>query len=201
MNPRSALATEVQGVRCAPARTIRRFGPLLGGIALLAACAGPAPVPPPPTPSPSSTAAACPESGVAITAGPVDGALGLRAIGIVLTNCGTREYTANGFPVVRVLDEDRQPLDIKVGNGSAPVSAPDKYDGPPRPVSLRPGEQVMARILWRNTVTDTTVPATRGEYLEIAPAAGEPPQIVTPQSVIDLGNTGRLAVNAWQIRP
>jgi Domain of unknown function (DUF4232) len=181
--------------------TIRRLVMLLSGTALLAACAGPAPVPPPPTPARPSTAVACPESGVAITAGEVDSAMGLRALGIRLTNCGTRDYTANGYPVMRVLDADRQPLDITVGNGSAPVSAPDSYDVPPRPVTLRPGEQVTARVLWRNTVTDSTVPATNGHYLEIAPAAGEPTQVVAPRGGIDLGTTGRLAVNPWTVRP
>jgi hypothetical protein len=179
---------------------IRRFGTLLSGTALLAACAGPAPVPPPPTPAPTSTAVVCPESGVAITAGEVDSAMGLRALGIRLTNCGTLDYTANGYPVVRVLDADRHPLDITVGNGSAPISAPDSYDVPPRPVTLRPGEQVTARVLWRNTVTDSTMPATDGHYLEIASAVGEPPQIVAPRGGIDLGTTGRLAVNPWAIR-
>ncbi|MGW5362025.1 DUF4232 domain-containing protein [Actinopolymorpha pittospori] len=188
--------------------TIRRVRTLLGGTALvagaalLAACSGPAPVPPPvpPTPSPTSTAAACPKSGVDITAGQVDSAMGLRALGISLTNCGTRDYTANGYPVVRVLDEDRHPLDITVGNGSSPVSAPDSYDVPPRPVTLRPGEQVTARILWRNTVTDSTVRTTNGRYLEIAPAPGEPAQIIAPSGGIDLGTTGRLAVNDWAVR-
>jgi hypothetical protein len=189
---RSALVTT--GAR-------RRFGPLLGGIALLAACTVPDPVPPPPTPAPSGTAVGCPESGVAITVGEVEGAMGLRALGIQLTNCGTRDHTTNGYPAVRVLDDDRRPLDITVGNGSAPVSAPDSYDVPPRPVTVRPGERVTARVLWRNTLTEASVPAVEGRYLEIAPAPGEPPQIVAPNGGIDLGNTGRLAVNAWAVRP
>ncbi|MCG8916517.1 DUF4232 domain-containing protein [Actinokineospora sp. PR83] len=182
-----------------PVATSRRLGPLLSAAALLAACGGPAPTPPPPPPT--STAAACPESGIAITAGEVDSASGLRALGILLTNCGTRDYTANGYPVVRVLDENREPLDITVGNGSAPVSAPDAYDVPPRPVTLRPGQRVTARVLWRNTVTDSTVTATEGHYLEVTPAPGEPAQLVAPNGGIDLGNTGRLAVNAWAARP
>jgi hypothetical protein len=184
----------------APATTIRRFGLVLGGTALLTACAAPAPIPPPPPPAPTSEAPVCPEPGVAITTGEVDGAMGLRALGIVLTNCGTRDYTANGYPVVRVLDEDRQPLGITVGEGSAPVSAPDSYDVPPQPVTLRPGEQVTARVLWRNTVTESTVPGVVGRYLEIAPASAEPAQIVAPRGGIDLGNTGRLAVNPWAAR-
>ena len=181
---------------------IRRFGPLLGAAVLLAACSS-APVPPTPPPSTPSTPppASCPDSGVAITGGDVSAAMGLRALGIYLTNCGTSDYAVHGYPVVRVLDADRRPLDIAVSNGSAPVSAPDSWDTPPEPITLRPGERVMARILWRNTVTDATVVATEGHYLEIAPAAGEPAQIVEPDGVIDLGNTGRLAVNAWTVRP
>jgi hypothetical protein len=38
----------------------------------------------------------------------VDAAMGLRALGILLINCGTRDYTAGGYPVVRVLDADRK---------------------------------------------------------------------------------------------
>jgi len=180
---------------------IRRLGPLLSAAALLAACGGPEPIPLPPPPPPTSATAACPGSGVAITAGEVDSASGLRALGILLTNCGTRDYTANGYPAVRVLDENRTPLDITVGNGSAPVSAPDAYDAPPRPVTVHPGQRVTARVLWRNTVTDSTVPATEGHYLEITPGPGEPAQLVAPNGGIDLGNTGRLAVNAWAARP
>ncbi|WP_246127953.1 DUF4232 domain-containing protein [Amycolatopsis rhizosphaerae] len=181
---------------------IRRLGLPFAGTALLAACSGPAPAPLPATPtgSPASTAAACPEPGIRITAGEVDTAMGLRALGILLTNCGTRDYTAHGYPVVRVLDADRKPLEVTVGNGSMPVSAPDSYDVHPVPVTLRPGDQATARVLWRNTVTDSAVPATEGRYLEVAPAAGHPAQLVEPRGGIDLGNTGRLAVNPWAVR-
>lgn len=182
---------------------IRRLGLLLAGTAVLAACAGPgsAPLRATPTGTPTrSTAVACPESGIRITAGEVDAAMGLRALGIVLVNCGTRDYVASGYPVVRVLDADREPLEVAVSNGSMPVSAPDSYDVTPVPVTLRPGDRVTARVLWRNTVTDSTVPATDGRYLEIAPAAGQPAQLVEPRGGIDLGTTGRLAVNAWAVR-
>ncbi|AXB41626.1 DUF4232 domain-containing protein [Amycolatopsis albispora] len=183
--------------------SVIRLGMLVGVGVALGACSSPAVVPPPPVPVPSSAAPApvCPESGVKITAGEVEGASGLRALGLVLTNCGTRDYTANGYPVVRVLDANGQPLGIVVGNGSAPVSAPDSYDVVPQPGTLGPGGQVTARLLWRNTVTDPAVLAKHGEHLEIAPAAGEPAQVVTPRGGVDLGTTGRLAVNAWAARP
>ncbi|WP_229786614.1 MULTISPECIES: DUF4232 domain-containing protein [Actinokineospora] len=192
MNPAATLP---------PRRTVRRLAALLGGSAALAACASPAPVPPPPPPppAPTSAVAACPESGVEITAGEVESAMGLRALGILLTNCGTDDFTVNGYPVVRVLDADHRPLDVTVGTGSAPVSAPDAYDVPPEPVTLRPGDHVTARVLWRNTV-DSTAPATQGHFLEVAPAEGEPAQLLAPDGGIDLGTTGRLAVNAWADR-
>src|SRR3954468_9382121 len=129
---------------------IRRLGLLSAGTALLAACSGPAPaaarLPATPTESPTSTAStavACPEAGIGITAGEVDTALGLRALGIILVNCGTRDYTASGYPAVRVLDADRKPLEVPVGNGSMPISAPDSYDVKPVPgdaATRRPGD-------------------------------------------------------------
>jgi hypothetical protein len=148
------------------------------------------------TPTPALTPAC--RGGVLITAGPVDAAMGLRALGIELRNCGTVPYRVEGFPVVRVLDGGRQPLDVAVSNGSEPVSAADSYDVPPRPVLLQPGETAQAGVLWRNTVTDSTRPATTGTYLQVAPAVGEPVQLVAPEGGIDIGTTGRLAVNAWR---
>lgn len=180
---------------------MRHLAPLLVGVALLAACGGTPPPPPPPDPTPSPTATAtCPPSGVAIEVGEVEPAMGLRALGLRLTNCGTDPYTVNGYPAVRVLDAERKPIPVTVGNGSSPVSAPDAYDAPPKAVTLRPGESATARVLWRNTVTDSTVPAAEGSYLEIAPTAGEDAQTVAVEGGIDLGTTGRLAVNAWAVR-
>ncbi|MEN3609582.1 DUF4232 domain-containing protein [Plantactinospora sp. ZYX-F-223] len=179
---------------------MRRLGTLLGAAALLAACGTPSrpPIPEPTlTADPSPTAVECPD-GFLITAGEVEPALGLRALGIELRNCGTAPYRLDGYPAVRVLDQERRALDVTVGNGSAPVSSPDSYDVPPRPVVLRPGETARARVLWRNTVTESTEPATNASYLEITPAPGSPAQLVAPRGGIDLGSTGRLAVNVWR---
>lgn len=174
---------------------IRRLGASLAAAALLAACDAPGPAPLPPDPGPpTATEAACAD-GFRLTAGPVDGAAGLRAMAVVLENCGTRPYPLNGFPVVRVLDEARGDVAVTVGNGSAPVSAPDAWDAPARPLTVPPGGTARARVLWRNTVTDgDTVAAT---YLAVAPAPGAPERLVAPPGGIDLGTTGRLAVNAW----
>jgi len=175
-------------------RNIRRFGALLAAGVLLAACDAPGPAPVPPTAPPTATAPTCAD-GFRLTAGPVDSASGLRAMGIVLENCGTEPYSLDGFPVVRVLDNQRAALAVTVGNGSEPVSAPDSWDAPAHRLTVPPGGTARARVLWRNTVTDGD--AVAATYLSVAPAPGAPEQLVTPDGGIDLGTTGRLAVNAW----
>ncbi|MFG1775044.1 DUF4232 domain-containing protein [Micromonospora sp. NPDC049051] len=72
------------------------------------------------------------------------------------------------------------------------------FDAPPRPLTLRPDERAAATVLWRNLVTDSTVVATNGERLEIAPAKGQAAQVVGLDGPIDLGNTGRIGVSAWK---
>ncbi len=180
-------------------RSPARVGVLLSVAALLTGCDTPSTKPPASADRSQTVRTKTPtescRGGVQITAGPVDGALGLRALGLELRNCGTVAYRVQGYPVIRMLDGQRRPLDVTVGNGSEPVSAPDSYDAPPRPVLLRPGETAQARVLWRNTVTGS---ATTGTYLQVAPAAGEPAQLVAPSGGIDIGTTGRLAVNAWR---
>jgi hypothetical protein len=39
---------------------------------------------------------------------------------------------------------------------------------------------------------------TDGAYLTVAPAAGQPAEDVDPHGPIDVGNTGRIGVSAWQ---
>ncbi|WP_090800669.1 DUF4232 domain-containing protein [Asanoa ishikariensis] len=172
----------------------RRLGALLSAGALLAACDAPGPPPVPPTPAPTASENACPD-GFRLTAGPVDGASGLRAMALVLENCGTGPYTLEGFPIVRVLDDRRTALGVTVGNGSEPISSPDSWDAPAHRLTVAPGGTARARVLWRNTVTEgDPVAAT---YLSVAPAPGAPERLVTPDGGLDLGTTGRLAVNAW----
>jgi hypothetical protein len=69
--------------------------------------------------------------------------------------------------------------------------------GPPKPVVLQPGQRATAVIAWRNTYDDIREPPVSVAYLEVAPAAGEPTQIVTPLGALDLGSTGRLGVSPW----
>ncbi|MEW2578464.1 DUF4232 domain-containing protein [Streptomyces syringium] len=173
-------------------RRTRRFGRAAAPVAvtaLLAAC----------TASPSAaptTDAAPPRPCVEITAGPVDGAMGLRSLTLELVNCGARPYTVQGSPAVRVLDGDRERIDVTVTEG--PSSLATTGGATPRAVTLRPGEKAVAGLLWRTTVPDPTATAVRARYLQVAPAKGEPWQTVKPDSVIDLGTTGKVGVSPWK---
>jgi hypothetical protein len=157
-----------------------------------------------PTPVPSTSAAAaaptCPEPGVVINTGAIDAAMGLRAMNIEMVNCGTRPYKVDGYPAVRVLDANQKALNVKVSNGSSPITTIKSFDAAPKPVTLQPGEKVVAGLVWRNTVTNSTVTAANGIFLDIAPVDGEPRQTVKSGSPIDLGNTGKLGVSPWQVR-
>ncbi|MEU8116868.1 DUF4232 domain-containing protein [Micromonospora sp. NPDC048947] len=148
-----------------------------------------------PTASTEPTAE-CPASGVRIRATGGDAASGLRALGIELVNCGEHPYQLNGYPVLHVFDEEREPIMLRLVNGAKEITS--GFDQPPRQVTLAAGERATAVVLWRNLVTDSTVVATNGEFLTVAPAAGQPAEEVDPDGPIDLGNTGRIGVSAWK---
>ena len=182
-------------------RVVGRIGGL-AGVALLAACtATPAPVDPlgPPdaevTPSPS---VACTPEGIRITELGVSAAMGLRAMGLDLVNCGTQPYELRGYPAVRLRDADGDPIKVRIIPGATGITS--GFDAPPTGLVLRPGERAGAALLWRNTFTDPTVEATEGAQLDVAPVAGRPAYAVAMDGTIDLGNTGRLGVSAWKRR-
>ncbi|MEU4240784.1 DUF4232 domain-containing protein [Actinoplanes sp. NPDC026619] len=153
----------------------------------------------PSVPAPAPAQPACPAGGVRVELGPGDAAMGLRVLDLYLVNCGTATYRVNGYPVVRLLDDQRQPVTVQVLKGTTAItgSIPD-YDKPPSKLTLRPGQRATAVLAWRNTYNDITNPPVSAPYLEIGPAAGAPAQPVTPRSDIDLGSTGRVAVSAWR---
>ncbi|GGV36120.1 hypothetical protein GCM10010277_22360 [Streptomyces longisporoflavus] len=155
---------------------------------------GPGEVPDVPSPS-------CPASGVRIEPGMVDAAMGLRAMSVTLTNCGKDTYRLKGYPKLRVLDEHREPLDVQILEGTAPIMTRDDDPGPDHSVSLKTGEAAYTVLVWRNTVTDTTTTAVSGTYLKVTPVPGARSGTVTPQGRIDLGNTGRIGTTAWQREP
>ncbi|MEU5530442.1 DUF4232 domain-containing protein [Micromonospora chersina] len=175
----------------------------LAGIGVLAACA-PAPAPDrasepaPPTPaaSTSPTPPTCSPEGIRITELGVDAAMGLRAMGLELVNCGDRPYVLEGYPAPSLRDADGDPLTVQVIPGARPITA--GFDQPPTRVVLRPGERAAAALLWRNLVTDATAVASNGAHLDVAPLPGRPAYPVELDGPIDLGNTGRLGVSAWK---
>lgn len=151
-------------------------------------------------PSPTSATAApvCPASGIRFETEEPDAAMGLRAVTITLVDCGSRPYKLDGYPGIRVLDQDGSPLTVAVSHGSRAISPVDSFDRAPEPLTLRPGERAEFGMIWRNTVTDPTVVAANGTAVEITPAPGRPAQRFTPGYPIDLGNTGKLGVSAWR---
>jgi hypothetical protein len=158
----------------------------------------------PPAPRPSAPAsapadpAACPASGVRIETDGRDAATGLRLLGLSMVNCGRTTYRVNGYPVLRALDEDRAGLDIKVLRGVDEIAgALPGWTGKPAAVVLKPGQRAGAVVVWRNTYDDITDPPVSAPYLEVAPAAGRPATVLTPDP-LDLGSTGRLGVSPWR---
>lgn len=149
------------------------------------------------TPAPSVTPTGCPESGLSVRPGGQEAAMGLRVLQIVVVNCGAAPRTVRGHPAVRVLDEDRRPLDAVASPGSSGISGVASFDAAPATVTLQPGQQATSAVLWRNLVTDPSVPATLGGYLEVTVTGGDPPQVIEPEGGIDLGNTGKLGVAPW----
>ncbi len=150
--------------------------------------------------TPSATSEACPASGLTLWAEQTEAAMGLRVMSIALANCDTRAHTLDGYPTVRVLDQDHRPLDIQVGTGKAfidSIALIESLDATPHRLTLQPGRQARARLVWRNTVDDITRSAANGSYLDISPTTGTDRQLVRPDGPVDLGTTGRLGVTSW----
>jgi hypothetical protein len=143
-----------------------------------------------PTPSPT-----CLTSGVIMSVGEVDAAMGLRAVGVTLRNCGTTVYRLNGYPDITVLDADQKVLDVKVLDGTSNVAIIERYDGvQPKRVDVRPGGTAFVVLVWRNLTTDAEKVA-KGAYLTVTPSPGGPSQ--TLPLLTDPGNTGKMGVSPW----
>jgi hypothetical protein len=161
---------------------------------------------PPPTTTTTPPPPPCPPPGVLIHTVGADAALGLRYLGLEMTNCGSTPFEVNGHPAVRVLDKDRRAEPVNVAEGTQGITIDERIDAPAKPVTLQPGEKARAELVWRNTTLDGET--VNGVFLEVAPVAGQPVQIVTPTYVssandeelpltIDLGTTGKLGVGPW----
>ncbi|MFG2420648.1 DUF4232 domain-containing protein [Streptomyces sp. NPDC048448] len=152
-----------------------------------------------PAPGPSPAVAVppagdCPPSGVRVDAGRVDGAMGLRAMSLTLTNCSGRPYRMNGYPSVRVLDEKGAPL-----TGVRTVQGTDKVPMAPEdpgvePFTLTPGGSARAALYWR-------MAAENGTYLRVVPQKGRAAVDVRPPETLDIGPENTLGTTAWAPSP
>ncbi|WP_405761935.1 DUF4232 domain-containing protein [Streptomyces sp. NBC_00045] len=163
---------------------------------------GAAPAPRSPQPGPSAGSPQpedCPEGGVRLREGSGDSAMGLRVADIQLVNCGAQPYVLQGYPEVRLLDRKRAPVEVTVVHGGEGITgAPTGVDGDPQQVELRPGQAAAVGMVWRNLVTDTTVPAAEGWVVEVTPRAGAPRVELELGHSVDLGNTGKLGIGPWK---
>ncbi|MEO3754732.1 DUF4232 domain-containing protein [Streptomyces sp. B6B3] len=138
------------------------------------------------------------KSGLAVSPGLADAAMGLRVMTLYVTNCGVDPLTVEGYPAVTLLDDEWRALDVEVRHGSASIATIEGFDDPPQPVTLAPEESAVASVLWRNTVDDLAGTPVVGAHLDVVPMPDEPAQRVRPHGDVDLGTTGRLGVSAWK---
>ncbi|MFC9972088.1 DUF4232 domain-containing protein [Spirillospora sp. NPDC127200] len=122
-------------------------------------------------------------------------AMGVRAMDLILRNCGDRPLKLNGYPILTLLDDLERPLPVTVRKGTRQIKDPG-----PRPITLEPNETARVGLFWRNTVTRTDVPASNARYVEVAPRTGMAPAVAWMTVPIDLGNTNRLEITAWSGR-
>ncbi|NUP21367.1 MAG: DUF4232 domain-containing protein [Streptomyces sp.] len=143
----------------------------------------------------SSASGPCPASGIHLYADQGDAAMGLRAVGLHLVNCGTRPYRLDGYPKLELLDEDHDSVDgVRILHGTDAISTGLSGAGSPRPVVLKPGEAAQATLAWRNT-TNFGEPVN-APYVRVWAKPDAQPVTVVPE--LDLGTTGKLGVGAWE---
>ncbi|QOV37986.1 DUF4232 domain-containing protein [Streptomyces ferrugineus] len=148
-----------------------------------------------PTAEASSASGPCPESGVHLYADKGDAAMGLRAVGLHLINCGTGTYRLNGYPKLELQDEDHDTVaGVRILQGTDRISTGVAGSAGPRPVVLRPGEAARTTLAWRNT-TQAGDPVN-APYVRVWAKPDADPVMVVPE--LDLGTTGKLGVGPWQ---
>jgi hypothetical protein len=119
--------------------------------------------------------------------------MGLRVQTVTLTNCGDTVRQVKGYPRVRLLDEDGEPLEVKIDRGARRVTTAIKDPGP-KAVTVRPGRSAAFTLAWRNTYGGTTRPPTAGATLVVTTGSGR--QRIN--GLFDLGSTNLLGVTAWK---
>ncbi|OIJ85825.1 DUF4232 domain-containing protein [Streptomyces colonosanans] len=149
-----------------------------------------------PTAEAPTEAGPCPPSGVRVYVDDGDAAMGLRAVGLHLTNCGTDAYRLNGYPQLQLLDEGHELVDsVRILHGGDTIATGTGADVKPQPLVLRPGESARAGLIWRNTTGMGSDPMD-APYVRVVAKPGADAVMVTPE--LDLGTTGKVGVGAWQ---
>ncbi|THV25954.1 DUF4232 domain-containing protein [Glycomyces paridis] len=130
---------------------------------------------------------ACPPEGFRIGfSEDVNAAMGIRAVGITMLNCGEEPIEVNGYPVVEIPG-----VELEVREGSDTLQDPGAT-----PITVEPGEEVSAGMSWRNLVEGgESVDATS---VDIGYSPESPLQTATPPWTIDLGTTRDIEVTAWR---
>ncbi|MFD9099672.1 DUF4232 domain-containing protein [Streptomyces virginiae] len=150
-----------------------------------------------PVPAPTS-GPPCPEGGVRLVETGGDAAMGLRVEGFQLVNCGMEAYVLEGYPGVSLRDARNDPLEVAVEHGAAGITTGvPNIEAAPQRVTLAPGQAAAWSVVWRNLVTDSTVPATTAAVMEIEPRPGAPRLWLRLARPFDLGNTGKLGIGPW----
>ncbi|MGX2993714.1 DUF4232 domain-containing protein [Streptomyces sp. JNUCC 64] len=135
----------------------------------------------------------CEEPGVRLRAEHTGAAMGLRALVVVLTNCGTEPYALNGHPRVDLADAHgiRLPGVRTVDDLSAVPMAPSAP--PATAFALERGESAEADVMWR--ANTGAVPS-----LGVRARPGAPRVLVTPAEPLDAGPRNVVGVSAWRPR-
>jgi hypothetical protein len=134
----------------------------------------------------------CPADGVRVTSGPVDGAMGVRAVTLFLTNCGGAPFTVSGYPEVGVVGADGE-VPLEVVRGFPPGDPVG--DAPPGTFVLDAGESAQAPVLWRLLVEGGDTGSVTAP-LVVAPGPGRERRRAGVD--LDLGTTRKVTVGAWR---
>ncbi|GAA2303896.1 DUF4232 domain-containing protein [Streptomyces kunmingensis] len=140
----------------------------------------------------------CPDSGMRVTAGDTNAAMGLRALTVTLDNCGEATFELYGYPRLDLKGEDGTPVEgVRVLEGTGEITTGQPDSGPAR-ITVGPGEAAHTVLVWRNTYDDTRHPPVTVDRFTVDPRLGRGTPTVRPDAPLDLGSTGRLGTTAWR---
>ncbi|MES9501649.1 DUF4232 domain-containing protein [Streptomyces koyangensis] len=178
-----------------PARTSRPPSPEPSPTPPVPEAAPPAPEGPPA--DDPGAAEDCPASGFRARAAATDAAMGLRVGNVIVFNCGTETLKLKGYPVLQVLDMEREPMETEVVEGTRRISMGPEDPGP-SPLVLEPGMSARSTLAWRYWAVDPHTGNGLGAYLRVAPDGETKPQTVeVADGGLDVGE-GVLGTTAWQ---